>query len=78
MLITRNIFLDPFKRSQFSLMCRLDNFILGLFRNIPKVGVIIVMLNSLVLVTKMTPTMSLMKLSRKYLKIMLKSQGLSS
>ena len=44
MLITRNMFSAPFKQSQFSLMCCLDNFILGMFRNIPKVGVIIVFL----------------------------------
>lgn len=46
MLITRNMFSAPFKQSQFSLMCCLDNFILGMFRNIPKVGVIIVMFKS--------------------------------
>lgn len=40
------MFSAPFKQSQFSLMCCLDNFILGMFRNIPKVGVIIVMFKS--------------------------------
>ena len=46
MVITRNMLSAPFKQSQFSLMCCLDNFILGMFRNIPKVGVIIVMFKS--------------------------------